>query len=241
MPLVVTQSGYNSARADFQSHYFLSDCDTDFGGQDLQIEWEAFAGPIEGFISKNKVDPSNVALRFVYCYDDTNRNLYLRMQICTMTKRTNSNVYDLNATPTEWYIITQEAGIESTSNNELSDDAYLNNFYYCDKEECSSNTLVKLADDDYALFARNLVFPWGLQISQLYPDNNSPAGAKVCFGASSFLNTGAGASFQHTLVIYLRDSNGAELLNDYVGSSTYDNKGCDMGTQCPPCCNIYIS
>jgi hypothetical protein len=237
----VTQANYTSARANFQSHYFIADCETSFDGQDIQMPWDDFAAAVESFIAQTQCNADDVALRFVHCYDTANKCLYLRLQICTMAPQQNAgNIYDLVTTPCEWYKI--EAGsISTTTNTDLSDDDYLINFYYCDETPCSSGSCTRLADDGETEFARNLVFPWGLQITKLYTDNNSPKGATICFSACSFANQGSGAAYQHGLVIYLRNSNGAALLNNAVSGSVYNYKGADMSSICPPCCNIYVS
>jgi hypothetical protein len=237
----VTRSGFDTARSNFQNHYFLDQCDTNFDGQDIQIPWNDFADAVDSFIAQARCNPMDVALRFVHCYDATNNYLYLRLQICTMVKQQNSgNVYDLVTTDSEWYQI-ENGSMNSTTNTDLSDDDYLNNFYYCDAAACSPSTATQLATDGGTLFARNLVFPWGLQIAKLYTDNNSPKGASICFGACSFSNQGAGAAYQHGVVIYLRTEDGTELLNNTVSGAIYDCKGADMATICPPCCNVYIS
>jgi hypothetical protein len=75
----------------------------------------------------------------------------------------------------------------------------------------------------------------------MYLQNGSPANASVCFGACSFATAGLGpVMFPHGMVIYLKNSNGEALLNNENYIVVFENKGCDVGTVCPPNCNVYI-
>ena len=83
-PMVITLDHFNRMREHFQQHYFLSNCNTNFGGQDIQVSWSSFSLVVENFIKSGNVVPDTVALRFVHCYDSMKNELYLRMQVCTM-------------------------------------------------------------------------------------------------------------------------------------------------------------
>lgn len=237
--LAVSLTQFNSATADFTAHYALDQCGNGFGGTDIQVPWSDFAAAVNDFIAVNKIrDSKTVALRFVHCYDGT--DLYLRLQILTMTLRQGSNIYDLNDTPPSpvaWYRIDQN-GINSTTDTELEDTSYLENFYYSSTVPCDAASQERLAGDGGTKFARNFVLAWGLQVSNLDGDNGNPQGASVNFAASAFFNSNLNL-YQHCCIIYLREANGTALLNDVIGPVKYEGKGCDMATMCPPTCHVY--
>ena len=233
----VTLDSFNNSRKNFKQRYFLSGCNTVFGGQDIQVSWSSIASAVSDFISSNNVPAATVALRFVYCYDATTNELYLRLQICTMTADPLiPNQYNLNASPTAWYEI-RNGSFASTTSTQLSDDDYFNYFYYCNAAACSAATVQNLAADT-TIYAKNIVFPWKAEILQMYADNSSPANAGICFGACSF-QAATPIDFPHSLVIYLRDDTGNALL-DNTPTDTFEMKGADYGTLCPSRCNVYI-
>jgi hypothetical protein len=238
-PMVMTLDQFNLMRTNFQQHYFLSGCNSDFGGQDLQITWSSFYTVVQNFISTYSVAANTVAFRFVLCYDSANNELYLRMQICTMTS-TGSGTFSLNATPCAWYII-DDGTINSTTDTDLYDQNYLNNFYYCASGTCDPSTLVNLASDTGdTIFVRNLVFPWSQEIAHLFTDNGSPSTGYIDFAAGSLAGTSSAVAYPHALVIYLCDSTGTPLLDNVTYSQQFKMKAGDMGTLCPANCNVYI-
>jgi hypothetical protein len=238
--MIVSLEDFVSGRNNFQSRYYLAACNSDFGGQDIELSWAAFAGVISDFISNNSVAASSVALRFVYCYDGTGNTFYLRMQICTMSQDpTAQNVYNLNSSPVAWYVITN-GSITSTTVTTTSDSAYLNNFYYCSSDSCSSQTLQKLGDAP-SNYTQNIVFPWSAELNQMYIDNSSPTGATICFASCAYPSQSAATcSYPHNLVIYLRDHNGDAMMNN-TKSSDFCMKGADCGTMCPSICDVYVT
>ena len=239
-PMAFTLDQFNTGRTNFQQHYYLSGCNTDFDGQDIKILWADLAGAVNSFITGNNVPAASVALRFVYCYDSPANSMYLRLQILTMTADpVKANTYNLNATPCAWYKIT-EGTLESTTDTSLSDAAYLSDFYYCNGGKCNAENTQELSAN-LGVYAQNIVFPWSLEIAQLYTDNGSPAGAKVAF-ASIANNEGAAAPVQypHSLAIYLIDAGGQAMLNNNP-SNGFTGKAADLGTLCPFNCGIYQS
>ena len=159
-PMVVNLTQYTAMRASFQEHYFLTDCDTDFGGQDIQVSWSSFNSAVQDFITDTGATPSTVALRFVLCYDPNINEIFLRMQICTMTATNDPVVFNLDTTDAAWYKIQNGVAVTTTTDTDLYDQNYLDYFYYCDSGECDPNTLVNLASDTGAeIFVQNIVFP----------------------------------------------------------------------------------
>jgi len=238
-PMAVSLDNYNAGRTGFTQHYFLDECNTDFGGQDIQLSWSSFASAVTNFISANDVEADTVALRFVYCYDTTGNALYLRLQICTMMPDPKlPNTYDLVASPCAWYAI-ENGNITATTDTDLFDQAYLSYFYYCSAVICSEGNLINLASDTAATtYARTVVLPWSAEILQMYLDNSSPDNAILCFAACAFQASSV-CTYPHTLVLYLIDGSGNTLMDNSVVSG-FEMKGADMGTTCPEICNVYV-
>lgn len=239
-PVFVTLDQFNAGRTNFQNHYFLESCNSTFYGQDIRLDWGKFYAAVTGFIKKYSADPSTIALRFVYCYDTASTSLYLRLQILTMSADTTiANQYNLNATPSAWYSIT-EAGIAETKVSDLSDSAYLSGFYYCDSGSCSASSVQQLSADSDS-FAQNIVFPWALEVLQMYADNGNPTGGCIGFAACAFTgDSSEPVAYPHTLVLYLTDSSGQALI-DNNPCTGFQGKAADYGTLCPEKCNVYIS
>ena len=241
-PMVLTLTQYNTMRSQFQAHYFLSDCNTSFGGQDIQISWSTFNSAVQAFITSSRAAADTVALRFVLCYDTASACLYLRLQICTMTATGDPDTFNLDTTNCAWYKI-QGTTMATTNVVTLEDQAYLDNFYYCDAVTCDPNTLVNLASDtDAVIFVRNLVFPWTQEVQQISADNGSPQGCTICFAAISYDagNPSPAVAYPHSLAIYMRKHDGTVLLDDITHARTFQMKAGDMATACPPNCNVYI-
>ena len=168
--------------------------------------------------------------------------MYLRVQILTMTSVTPSS-YTLNPNPSSWYVI-QNGSISATQDTNLFDQDYLNNFYYCPTlGNCNPSALQPLSSDQAgSVYARNVTFPWQMEVLQMYLDNGSPIGASLCFAASAGSSPCPAPSpiaYPHTLIMYLKDKNGVPLLNNNPSGMGFANKGCDYGTACPICCNVY--
>ena len=241
-PAALTLTQFNTMRSSFQSHYFLANCGTTFGGQDLQISWSSLNTAVQNFINATGASSSTIALRFVICYDTLNAALYLRMQICTMTATGDPYTFNLDTTNCAWYKI-QGTTISSTTTTDLYDQTYLNNFYYCDTANCNPNSLVNLASDTGdTIFVRNLVFPWLQEVKQIDADNGNPQGCKVCFASISYAagNPSPAVAYPHSIAIYMRTSAGVALLDDKSYAKDFQMKAGDLATTCPPNCNVYI-
>lgn len=239
-PMVITLDHFNTMQKNFQKHYFLANCNSDFGGQDIQVPWDSFALAVQNFIKTSGASPNTVAMRFVLCYDTANNALFLRMQICTMTTTSDPNTFNLDTTNCAWYTI-EDGSLAPTAITDLFDQNYLDNFYYCDKGVCNPNTLVNLASDTSGtIFVRNLVFPWMQEIHKIYVNNSSPAGASIHFAAGSHDNTSPAVAHPHALAIYLCQSDGTPLLDNVNYGVEFQMKAGDFGTLCPPTCNVYI-
>lgn len=241
--MVITQEEYNEGRINFKNHYFLENCNALFGGQDIIISWEELKTAVNEFIvNSGAAEP---ALRFVYCYDENNVRMYLRVQLCKMEELEEAaGTYALVSADSEWYVL-DDGQIATTADDGLYDYMYLNKFYYCDAAECSNQTVQQLAaDETESLYTRNITFPWVQEIVAMYEGNGAPSGAYICFGACSYVygsDGNAPIEYPHGLVIYLRDSTGKAMLNNENELVTFSNKGCDMGTQCPPTCDVYVT
>ncbi len=245
-PREITLDEYEQGRTNFKSYYYLVACNPDFSGQDIAISWDALNNAVNSFISANPgVTANEVAMRFVYCYDIATTSLYLRVQILTMQPQSQgSNVYNLIATPCAWYQISDAGGLTPTDCTDLYDDNYLNNLFYCaGGGSCDAGALIPLSGDGGTIYARTITFPWMNEINLMYIDNGSPVGASICFGACSYLHPSGGVPdlYPHGLVLYLKNAAGQDMLNDQDYVVVFVNKGCDMGTMCPPDCNVYIA
>ncbi len=238
-PMALTLAQYNTGVANFQAHYFLDQCSTGFTGQDIQISWSDFAGAVNSFINNNSLDPASVALRFVFCYDASNINLYLRLQILTMTADpVIPNQYNLNANPSVWYEITN-GSIASTNDHSQMDSTFFNNFFYCSAAACSEGSLQSLGAHSNK-YTQNVIFPWSAEVEQMYADNNNPTGGNIGFTTSSFQAAeGAPTMYPETLVIYLTDAEGVKLI-DNSQVAGFQNKAADMSGLCPQYCHIYV-
>ncbi len=241
---VITLDEYNAGRTNFQTHYFLNNCNTQFGGQDMQVAWADFNTAVNNFITQYNVDPNTVALRFVYCYDAAGNDLYLRLQICTMQQSaTAANTFNLITTHCAWYTL-QNGSVTATQVNSLSDTNYLNYFYYASGTPCTAATEQQLAlDVTNTLYAQNVTFPWVTEVLEMYKENGLTGNGYLCFGATSYTTANSGnapVAYPHGTVMYLRDAQGNPLLDDNTYVSIFHNKGCDMGTLCPQNCNVYI-
>lgn len=238
-PRVVDLSTFNTRRSNFQAHYFLSNCNTSFGGQDFGVNWDDFATLVNSFATDNNISISDVALRFVLCYDATANVLFLRVQICSMTASGTPGTYNLVTTPSAWFAL-KNGSITTTTDTSLSDSTYMNNFYYCGTTPCSSGSSELLANN--TIYVKNLVFPWESEILAMYQDNSSPSSATLNFAATSYVRaSGTDVQYPHDLVLYLKNSSGTALLDNTTYAATFENKGADYGTMCPSYCNVYIS
>ena len=243
-PMVITLDHFNQMRDHFKKHYFLSQCNVNFGGQEIQVPWNSFSQAVHNFINANNVPPSLVAIRFVHCYDVNNNVLYLRIQILTMTHvQGHPNTFNLVDNPCAWYKLANGTMVP-TSDTILFDQDYLNNFYYCNALlQCTPASLHNLAADQARkLYARTVTMPWSQEISQLFTDNGSPANATLCIDACAPLSIVTPAAlFQHGLVLFLRRHDGTPMLDNNVGGLPFHNKAADCGTMCPPYCGVYIT
>lgn len=242
-PMVITQAEYNEGRINFKNHYFLENCNTLFGGQDIVLPWDELNTAVNDFMLNT--DTEQPALRFVYCYSTDKLRMYLRLQLCKMEEvAAIAGTYALLMKDSVWYKI-DDGQMVATPDHQLYDELYLDQFYYCDASECSNQTVQQLsADETESLYTRNITFPWFQEVVAMYEGNGSPEDAYICFGACSYVNGSDGnapVEFPHGLVLYLRNSNGEAMLNNENELVIFSNKGCDMGTQCPPTCNVYVT
>jgi hypothetical protein len=233
MPVDLSQ--FNGATALFQQHYFLEDCNTGFGGQDIVIPLQSLRNAIDGYMKATSAGPNDVALQMVHCYDPTSNELYLRIQLCSLQTTSPGN-YSLNSQNGAWYEV-RNGSMNSTTDTSPSDDNYFNYFYYCEDTPCDNSTQVNLATGTDR-FVRNQVLPWGLEILQMINANQS--GASISFAASSFTgNPTAAVTYPHCLVLSLLDGNGNRLIDNNVYTGTFTMKAADYSTLCPNCCNCY--
>ena len=241
--MAISKAEYLQGRQNFIDHYYLKGCNTKFSGQDLEIPWIQLADAVAGYKASNP--GVEVALRIVYCYDVNKGKLKLRIQLCQMTEAEDiENTYILIDDKCDWYKISNGQLVPCQDHNLVSKN-YFENFYYCDTPPCDGTNAQLLADGvEDQLYARTITFPWSLEVEQLYIDNNSPQGAHICFGATSYVHANSGdanIAYPHGLVLYLKDADGYPLLNNDKDSvAIFHNKGADYGTLCPTKCKVYI-
>lgn len=241
-PMVISQDEYTLGRTSFQQHYYLANCNSIFGGQDLTIPWSTLNNAVTAFCSQYSVAAANVALRFVYCYNVSTQCLYLRLQLCVMQQASpGSNTYNLLSSPVAWYQITQGT-MAATQTTALEDPAYLTNFYYSDTTTCNVATLQPLSGDQGQVYVRTITYPWQNEVYQMYLDNQGQPDYKISFGACSYIRQDQNTLniWPHGIVMYLSTAAGVPLLDNNNYIVMFHNKGADYGTMCPPTCNVYV-
>ena len=239
--MAFTLNQFELQRRNFKSHYFLKDCNPNFGGQEVQVPWNSFSLAIHNFVTANKVNPEEVAIRFVICYNPKNNVLYLRMQILPMAPVEGEPfMFKLIESPCAWYELSNST-IVPTTNTDLFDAEYLNYFYYCAADQCSTDTAQNLAEDkDAVLYARTIVMPWQIEFYKLYVENESPSNATLCLDAGSLQSLDSKIEYQHSIIGYLRAEDGTPLLDNGAYKMAFVKKAANLGTSCPPNCNLYI-
>lgn len=242
-PMVISQDDYATGRLNFQQHYYLANCNSIFGGQDLTIPWATLNAAVNAFCTQYSLSPSVVALRFVYCYDVASNSLYLRLQLCQMQQSSpGSNSYNLLAAPVAWYQITNGSMV-ATQVTDLSDPVYLGNFYYSENAVCSASALQPLSGDGGQTYVRTITYPWQNEVYQMYVDNQGTANFQFSIGACSYVRPDSTTEcmWPHGLVLYLRTAAGIPLLDNSDYIVMFHNKGADYGTMCPTHCDVYIA
>ena len=235
-PMVVDLAALTTGQTAFTSHYFIANGSTGFTGQEILVSWDTFAGKVTDFIDTAKVAEEDVALRFVHCYDVSAKELYLRVQICTMVETTTPGTYDLVTDQCAWYQI-KDGQITATDVKTLVDPDYLDNFYYCPQaNNCPPDALQNLAAGTN--FVHNLVLPWFIEVLQMFKDNDNPTDVSLGLFAYSYNSQQAGI-FVHSLALLLKDSSGI-MVDNVVYTPTFKMKACDYGTLCPNHCGVYI-
>ncbi|MEZ5018486.1 MAG: hypothetical protein R2800_15605 [Flavipsychrobacter sp.] len=239
---VITLNEYEQGRLHFDMHYFKSADALPFEGKDFNVLWDDLSNAVSQFTTMYAVPASDVALRFVHCFDIGTNELYLRLQICTMDPpimKLDHQFYPLNTTNEAWYEIRQGV-FAPTPDKTLLGTEYFDRFYY---KAPNSEVLERLADGGLEKYVRNLVLPWEIEIERMYLDNGSPVGAFINFGACSYTEVIPGTEavlWPHGLVLYLSDSTGGKMLNNEDYISIFHYKGADFATQCPPICHGYL-
>jgi hypothetical protein len=241
-PMIVTLDRFTKMRENFMSHYFLANCNPNFGGQEIQVPWNSFSLAIHNFMNSTEVAPKNTAMRLVHCYDAAQNVLYVRMQVLAMEPiQGEPRKFLLIEDPSAWYQLANGT-IVPTTDTELYDNTYFDNFYYCNTpENCNPSTLAPLSDDaDGTIYTRTVTVPW-LEMRQLFADNRRPANATLCIDASCRLTQNdPECTFQHGLVCYLRKHDGTPMLDNDEAVRPFQNKAADFGTLCPDNCGVYI-
>lgn len=239
---VITLDEYEQGRHHFDIHYFKSAEALPFEGKDFNVAWDDLSNAVNQFTSTYGVPASDVAFRFVHCFDISTNELYLRLQICTLNPpiiKLDHQFFPLNTTNEAWYELRQ-GSFTPTANHTLMGAEYFERFFY---RTPHTEVLEKLADGGTEKYVRNLVFPWQVEIEQMYIDNGCPEGAFLNFGACSYTETIPGTEavkWPHGLVMYLSDAAGNKLLNNEDYIIIFHYKGADAGTQCPPVCHGYL-
>lgn len=235
----------------FKHHYFLTSGSAEFSS-DFSIPWNYLEGAVQDYQAQfPNVPVSDIALRFVHCYNTATTSLYLRMLICQMQLTTiteyDSQVYQLLNNGCEaWYDVAENSLVPTPAAScTFSDPVYLDSFEY--KLITEEPTGEILAQDGGFKFVRTLTFPWEAEIYQMYVDNGSPTdppdNVRLHFCATSYTEAEPGASavlWPHGLVLYL-EVNDVKLLNNENTITIFSYKGADLGTACPPKCGSYVT
>lgn len=244
-PRVITFDEYQFGRDNFQMHYYKSPGGPEanvFAGQDFTVPWDDFYGAVYDFYTANSIDPEDVALRFVHCYDENNNCLFLRLQICSLgTPYFNTEgyqVFPLVTTPCAWYEL-NDGTIASTGDTTLKGSVYFENLYY--KADPGTENYEKLADG-VNKYVENFVYPWASEVYAMYTDNEEPEDASIHFASCSYTDPPVESNvvWPHGNVLYLSTPTHTYLNND-ESMVLFSNKGCDMGSLCPPNCDVYIN
>ena len=243
-PRVISLDEYEFGRENFDMHYYKDPGaeQTEFSGQDFKVPWDNFFSAVHDFYTTNSIDPENVALRFVHCFDELGNSLYLRMQICSFGTPYFNNegyqVFPIEATPCAWYDL-KESSITPSTDTTLKGQAYFDTmFYLVDPQGQDFENL----DSAVNKYVENFTYPWNSEVYQLYLDNGEPTGADIHFASCSYTATPQQANvvWPHGNVLYLSEGTHVFLDNDdYM--VIFSNKGADSGTLCPPDCGVYIN
>lgn len=250
-PRVISLEEYNQGRHQFKEHYFYTAAESEFGGQNIDANWDDLQNAVANYITATGTPDSEVALRFVHCFDSipgdpTPGHLYMKMQICKMVLSAEtpppgmSQVYNLDTTGAMWYEIKNNV-FTLIPGGSLDNTDYLDNFYY--KPDPAGAGIEQLAAMPNK-FVTNLVLPWQQEVQLMYLENNSPIGAGVHFAACTYhqpMPHYSNVYWPHGMVIYLSDSQGNCLNNHDDVICMFHNKGADLATLCPPRCNVYIA
>jgi hypothetical protein len=241
-PREITLDEYNQGRTNFDDHYFVlkNSIPVSFGGQDFYIPWADLENAVDNFCNQYFKDPEDVAVRLVHCYNSSLDIIYMRMQICSMTEpgagSLPDNVQGLITIECAWYTI--EAGtIQVTTDDQLSDEVYLSNFYYTNDD---GNSYQQLSAGPNT-YVKNLVYPWAAEMLAMYESNGSPMNAMIHFAACSYVESpeASNVTWPHGNVLYL-SVNDVPLLDNDDYMVIFENKGADGGTLCPPKCDVYV-
>jgi hypothetical protein len=231
----------------FNEHYTVSSF-SEYEGALYYVNWKQFRDCVRNYqLEFPSVEEENIAIRFVHAFSTVDNTLYMRMQICEMLLTTitihSSPTYEiLDNGNSVWYDVKPDS-ITPTANTSTTDEEYLEAFVYMP----TGTTAVteSLAEDGGFRFVRVLSYPWKNEILQLYVDNDEPDEnqTQIYFASASYTESLPGSTnvqWPHGLVMYLAVAYEPMLDNDnYV--SMFHYKGADMGTACPPDCNVYIA
>lgn len=242
-PMAVTLDSLNAATDNFAQHYFINGCDSGFNGKDFGISWSIFSSNIQAFIDQHKLAANTVALVFEYNFDTQSNTFFLQMLICTMTPSPLPNTYTLLTSqpyPIQWYELRggmMNPIMPPPAPYSLN---YLNNLFYCSLPVCDPGSSQPLSSNP-GLFPQSVVFPWLVEVQQMYSDNGQPANATINFASGCFdQGQQAPLQFPHDIILYLRDQNGNMLVDNQSYKLDFQMKAADMGTLCPSMCGVYV-
>ncbi|WP_276132381.1 hypothetical protein [Polluticoccus soli] len=249
--LAITKEKLEQGIRNFKKHYSLYPSGSQEFSSDFSIPWNYLEQAVNDYQGQfPSVPVSEIAIRFVHCYNTATASLYLRMQICQMQATTitdyDNPVYQLLANGCEsWYDVAENSIAATPSAAcSFSDPVYLDSFEYTLEE---GSTPQELSADGGFTYVRTLTFPWEAEIYQMYQDNGAPTdppdNVRLHFCAASYTESEPGADavlWPHGLVLYL-EVNDEKLLDNDSTVSMFSYKGCDMATLCPPRCNGYFA
>jgi hypothetical protein len=233
----ITLDEFEAGRANFNAHY-TSDQTGDVLGQIIPVSWMAFSQTIVDYLTTNpSVTEAQVGVTFVHCYDPLEEVLYYRLKLSRMAPTAVQGQFSLQP-PFMWFTI-REHYIMTCQNPGGNDEPYMNNLMY----QAGPEANVEQLSEQPAIFVREITFPWLTEIKQMFIDNGSPMNASFNIASCSYVDEGGGGSalvkWPHGMVMYLSVGATELLDNSYV--TTFNHKGADMGTLCPPRCGVYVA
>lgn len=223
--LTVNLTDLNAATKSFKGMYSVSGV-SDFAPS-IAIKWTDLVAAVE--TNGGIANIQEIALRFIHRYDKTSQVWFLTMEVCQMDMTTGAlvaygNRYDL-------------------MNNTITTSSFTGNYdpVYFDYVLFDGKGI------DPNTFVHNVVFPWYQEISEIHCQNNLPltdthsaAVFTACtFDYSAEVPAKCLVDWPHTIVVYMAAEGHGIYVDDAEYTHMFTNRAGDVGSMCPPRCNVY--